>query len=590
MYKESNTCRGFVFLLLAVYSLLQSSAVSAEEDNFMMLSAYNLAPYNNGYLESALPMLAEHDVAGIVYATLGHEERRYRETSGAWGLENENDYNKGIYTLAAQHRARIWLQLRVYDNTDGLYAKDADSFNIDSVIKNYVLNVGECRIILFEEASIYHRPGGGGSFWAGADLAATPAQNILNDQLFADNLASLFSSLKRRILAIDPTCAVGIHIGHAPVYRTIGDQSLLANAVSQMALAERPDFILYDLYSQVVGNQQVFEDRLRSRLVSIDRELRVPVYFMGQLHTTNYFQFGGAKSPTVEGLQAGIRVARESSVSGVGFYTKNTHSTSNSVLFENTNTNEKVEPGLHEPQKTVFESSKDRFDYGLQLIGKQQLRFDLVFTGNGLSRGGYRYRGYHGVPVAAGRGKLIVSIQHKSGRWDRFGVIDPTLRGLRYDYATNKQTYVIRGLRTSEYSSNDRVTVTLQANGDEQTVLDSILVVSSGDSSQFLSAEDISTNLPDSRLLGSRQSVTVSAAFPATISIQMNTSQGENPVTEQCVDSDGDGWGWNGRTSCRIENLNPTQRSEINCVDDDGDGWGWDGVKSCVIAVAPDGS
>ncbi len=42
-----------------------------------------------------------------------------------------------------------------------------------------------------------------------------------------------------------------------------------------------------------------------------------------------------------------------------------------------------------------------------------------------------------------------------------------------------------------------------------------------------------------------------------------------------CVDTDGDGWGWDGTQSCRIA-----------CVDTDGDGWGWDGTQSCRVITA----
>jgi len=45
-----------------------------------------------------------------------------------------------------------------------------------------------------------------------------------------------------------------------------------------------------------------------------------------------------------------------------------------------------------------------------------------------------------------------------------------------------------------------------------------------------------------------------------------------------CVDYDGDGWGWDGSKSCRVEGFVPTRGA---CVDTDGDGWGWDGVGSC---------
>lgn len=45
-----------------------------------------------------------------------------------------------------------------------------------------------------------------------------------------------------------------------------------------------------------------------------------------------------------------------------------------------------------------------------------------------------------------------------------------------------------------------------------------------------------------------------------------------------CVDHDGDGWGWNGVASCEVTG---TKSSGRNCVDPDGDGWGWNGVQSC---------
>lgn len=50
----------------------------------------------------------------------------------------------------------------------------------------------------------------------------------------------------------------------------------------------------------------------------------------------------------------------------------------------------------------------------------------------------------------------------------------------------------------------------------------------------------------------------------------------------QCVDTGvvGDGWGWDGTQSCRID-INITAGGE--CIDADGDGWGWDGVGSCRV-------
>ena len=46
------------------------------------------------------------------------------------------------------------------------------------------------------------------------------------------------------------------------------------------------------------------------------------------------------------------------------------------------------------------------------------------------------------------------------------------------------------------------------------------------------------------------------------------------PVAGICIDSDGDGYGWNGVASCI---------PEPPCIDTDGDGWGWTGTESCLI-------
>jgi len=46
-----------------------------------------------------------------------------------------------------------------------------------------------------------------------------------------------------------------------------------------------------------------------------------------------------------------------------------------------------------------------------------------------------------------------------------------------------------------------------------------------------------------------------------------------------CVDTGllGDGWGWNGTSSCRVTSTT----TQALCYDFDGDGWGWDGTMSC---------
>lgn len=47
-----------------------------------------------------------------------------------------------------------------------------------------------------------------------------------------------------------------------------------------------------------------------------------------------------------------------------------------------------------------------------------------------------------------------------------------------------------------------------------------------------------------------------------------------------CIDVDGDGWGWTGTDSCKIEL--DTLQHVVECIDTDGDGWGWTGTDSCI--------
>lgn len=73
------------------------------------------------------------------------------------------------------------------------------------------------------------------------------------------------------------------------------------------------------------------------------------------------------------------------------------------------------------------------------------------------------------------------------------------------------------------------------------------------------------------------------------------TTIGFSP-SAQCVDPDGDGWGWDGQSSCEISpdqnrlTLGSAQTLSSNpsgsaCVDHDGDGWGWDGTASCSTSA-----
>jgi len=57
-------------------------------------------------------------------------------------------------------------------------------------------------------------------------------------------------------------------------------------------------------------------------------------------------------------------------------------------------------------------------------------------------------------------------------------------------------------------------------------------------------------------------------------------------TSDNCVDSDGDGWGWNGVSSCQVGgDATPASNNSSSavCSDPDGDGWGWDGTSSCLV-------
>lgn len=70
-----------------------------------------------------------------------------------------------------------------------------------------------------------------------------------------------------------------------------------------------------------------------------------------------------------------------------------------------------------------------------------------------------------------------------------------------------------------------------------------------------------------------------------------NHTNHSNTFHNSCIDDDGDGWGWDGQQSCRVDGSASINSHSHNCVDDDGDGWGWDGNGSCRMhsAINSDG-
>jgi len=47
---------------------------------------------------------------------------------------------------------------------------------------------------------------------------------------------------------------------------------------------------------------------------------------------------------------------------------------------------------------------------------------------------------------------------------------------------------------------------------------------------------------------------------------------------QQCIDTDGDGYGWDGTATCIIDGITPVIHA---CIDSDGDGFGWNGRETC---------
>ena len=71
-------------------------------------------------------------------------------------------------------------------------------------------------------------------------------------------------------------------------------------------------------------------------------------------------------------------------------------------------------------------------------------------------------------------------------------------------------------------------------------------------------------------------------------SCRAGNSSSPTTTTKTCIDTDpvGDGWGWNGSSSCRVDNSSgATTNTGTYCIDTDpvGDGWGWDGSSSCRV-------
>ncbi|OED38472.1 hypothetical protein AB833_19425 [Chromatiales bacterium (ex Bugula neritina AB1)] len=353
------------FLVTFFVSASQGFAMSPELcdsaviRNFAMYDAYNLeSTYSDTYKNGAMADMAEHNHAAIVYATVG---------DGPESTQRLN-YIDNAMQVAQVHGTEVWLQMRLYDNEFGWNALALS--NSTNRLRNSIHDIVDlyqsyqpqrCKIILFEEASIYHSPQGGGEFWgSGNQNYPNPPQTLsissLWNNVFVFRFNKLWDTVTGYIKEVAPDCELGWHIGHAPTYLQVNGEPL----VNSLRV---PDFTFYDLYPMVSPTYESFEEKLIDRIPLLNSI--APVHYLGQLHTTNFFQHGGGRTPSLQVMIESQRLAHELGAAGLGWYTKNAQNTQN--LTENP-----FDPN-DTPQTTVRDSSPLRYATGLDITSSYDL-------------------------------------------------------------------------------------------------------------------------------------------------------------------------------------------------------------------------
>lgn len=70
----------------------------------------------------------------------------------------------------------------------------------------------------------------------------------------------------------------------------------------------------------------------------------------------------------------------------------------------------------------------------------------------------------------------------------------------------------------------------------------------------------------------------------AALLVAATWSPASHAQTGACVDTDGDGYGWNGVSTCDPNASSPDTAAAVGaCIDSDGDGYGWNGVATCLV-------
>ncbi len=464
----------------------------------MMVSAYRLEPYSDAYLDNVLDDLGRQHVAGLVFSSLGAISAFLQQRGFGY---DEIALNRRIFSQAQVRGAEIWLQPRVYDNQLLIRGEAAPrNVNAEELLANPAATAAyrerlhqevaayndyfadACVVILFEEAGIYHAAAGGGSFWSSEPSQIShPSEHY--DRLFAERFSGLFREGRREIKAINPRCSVGIHLGHS----VFEDKPVLEQAFAALRKqGEQPDFVFYDLSLKAQPDFEHYADRLRERADFIEKVLQLPAMHLVQLNTMNNFQHGLGATPSQAEIDRMIQLDRDLGFSGVGFYTKNAVPTSS---FDNN----PLAPN-RVGQATVYESSRDRWDYGMLKLAEAAGvdfagRFDLVVR-----------------RAAAAPPMTIEALESGSGQWRPLG----SFPGPGKVGQPEPQVSVLRTLDASRWLQ-DRRELRLRLHGagaaDENM---GFWIIPAEPSASFRSAQALQAELDKSGgLAGARASIVV---------------------------------------------------------------------------------
>lgn len=438
---------------------------------FMMVSAYHLEPYSPAYLDNVLADLGRQQIAGIVYTALGEISSFLRKKGSSL---DELELNRDIYERAKAQGANVWLQMRVYGNQlqtasdpqphnytaeEILAQPEADQAFRERVREEFGLYnkyfAGSCTVIVFEEAGIYHTPQSGGRFWS-SEPSRIGKPNDYYDQMFVDRMTGIFAKVREEIKHINPSCSIGMHLGHS----VFNNEPVLQSAMDHLrAIGAKPDFIFYDFYLKSQPNFDAYAEKLARRASFITKALKLPAYHLAQLHTMNDFQHGLGKTLSKDEIDRIVDLSVQLGFSGVGFYSKNAAPTSDDsggAFDANTR-----------GQGTVYETSKDRWDYGvlkLREIGGVDFRhrFDLVVTG-------------------AREGRLLAK-NVLTNRWELIGDLNDAR-------AKRGSDAVFRELDASRYLTGRALL--LKIDGGESLSEDAAYALPSEPSKTFLESEEL---------------------------------------------------------------------------------------------------